>query len=99
MLRIILGNYCILNLTVLRTKLVTHRVEPEFNNGGIIKLVDLAAHRDQPIPILNLRPLLLPRRLGTHFPQHGLSGNRKYRQGQEINRPQTTHPQQTCLIL
>lgn len=55
----------------------THRVEPKLDNGGIVELVNLAAHRDEAVAVLNLFDVLLPRRLCCYFTQHCLGGHGK----------------------
>lgn len=55
----------------------THRVEPKLDNGGIVELVNLAAHWDEAVAVLNLFDVLLPRRLCCYFAQHCLGWHAK----------------------
>lgn len=50
----------------------THRVEPELDNGGIVELINLAAHWDETVAVLNFFDVLLPRCLCCYFTQHCL---------------------------
>jgi hypothetical protein len=47
-------------------------VKPELDDGGVVELVDLPAHGDEPVPILDLPHTLLTRRLRAYLTQHGL---------------------------
>lgn len=47
-------------------------MKPELDDGGVVELVDLPAHGDEPVSILDLPHTLLTRRLRAYLTQHGL---------------------------
>lgn len=49
-------------------------MEPELDNGSIVELVYLAAHRNEAMAVLDLLHVFLPGGLGGDLTEHGLGG-------------------------
>lgn len=56
-------------------------MEPKLHNRGIVELINLAAHWDETVAVLNLFDVLLPRCLCCYFTQHCLGGVEYARKG------------------
>lgn len=49
-------------------------MKPELDNGSVVELVNLAAHGDEAVAVLNLLHVFFPGRLGADLAEHRLGG-------------------------